>query len=128
MKTNENQSNAISLPEINNLQELTEGCSTALITYGLNDKKKLVKMVVLFDAHDIDFESVNRGVKSTMIWSGNMIASKSNLYSFRRGILKCSAKFFVCLYKDVFGFAPNDSEVHDCREGCNDYWKGGYYG
>lgn len=131
MKTKENQSNVISLPEINNLQELAKGCKYAIVNYSLSEEKlslsglNVDKMVVFFNGCP---ETMNARIIDIMVKDGQSL-SKSTLYVksadsfYKKGILK----FLTYLIRPIFGVSPND-EIIDIVERAKQYRKGGYNG
>ena len=131
MKTNENQSNVISLPEINNLQEFAEGCKYAIVNYSLSEEIfsssgfKVNKMVVFFNGCP---ETMNARITDIIIKDGQSL-SKSTLYVksagsfYKKGILK----FLAYLIRPILGVSSND-EIIDIIERVKDYKKGGYNG
>lgn len=132
MKTNENQSNVISLPEINNLQELAKDCNKAVVTYGLKEQEgkpnqyKKCKMVILY-SDNLDMDTVI-GSSNIAMMKNDVSLCKPFLYRIIDNIVQYS-KFDFCaaLFRPIFGFTPNE-KVHDNTSTYNEYKKGGYNG
>jgi len=118
----------LSLPQNGNIQEMTSGCNTAIVSYGLDENMKPCKMVILFNNQDLNAETVQSGANSIMLRNGNISIAKNFMYIFRNGMFKrACGEFFAILYKNIFGYIPNGN-IHDCRSQYNNYWKGGNYG
>lgn len=116
-----------SAPEITNLQELSEGCTTAMITYGLKqcrstNKIRKVKMIILYDKRDFCFDSVESGVCNIMM-KHDVSLCRSFIYSMRDKILKLAMTFFPVLFRDIEGYTP-DIQTCDERKIYNEYLKG----
>ncbi|NMA73131.1 MAG: hypothetical protein GX963_03020 [Bacteroidales bacterium] len=122
------------VPELTNLQELSEGCTTAITTYAVkqnfgSNELKQTKIIILFDRNDFDEEAVEVGARTIMVKQGNISLCKSFVYQFRKGLLKRTIQFASVLYRNILGFIPN-GDIHDCKNIYNDYHgfrKGGVY-
>lgn len=131
MKTNEHTSNVISLPEINNLQELVKDCNRAVVTYGLKEQTgkpnqyKKCKMVVLY-SDDLEMETIVRASSITMM-KNDVSICKPFIYRIMDSIVSISKfDFYAALFRPIFGFTPNQN-VHDNTRTYNEYRKGGRY-
>lgn len=133
MNTNELTPN-ITLPEINDLAGLANGCNKAVVTYGLQEQfgrpnqYKMVKLVVLYCDTDLDTETVV-GASSQIMMRNSVSLSKPFIFKVLDSFIKKATRDIkAVLFKNIFGFIPKDNNVHDCRHLYSQYQKGGYNG
>lgn len=97
------------------IHELIYDCTHVMVTYALDDRMRMQKVVTFFDK-SFGFEEVSAGQGEMMRLSGNISLYKTFMYSFGNNKLKkLCIQFFAVLLKTIKGFTFK-GDYHDCRK------------
>lgn len=102
--------------EFNNVNEMVDGCNQAIVTWALNGKGKLCKIVVMYSTNDFSLETATVGASSIIKESRDISLFKHFIYSVRNSLVKrlVHIDYWAVLLKTIPGFTPG-TNVHDCR-------------
>lgn len=102
--------------EFNNVAEMSDGCNQAIVTWALNEKGKLCKIVVMYSTSDFSFEMATVGVASIIKQNRGISIFKHFIYSVKDNLVRrlMNIDYWAVLLKTIPGFTPG-TNVHDCR-------------
>ena len=102
--------------DVKDVQDLIGDCTDVVVTYGLDDRMNICKVVSFFIQKEISFEEIGAGHGETMRLCCNMSLYKSFVYKIKDKILKKSCiEFWAVLLKTIKGVKIK-GDVHDCRK------------
>lgn len=114
------------IPETSDLQELTKGCNSSIVSYSLecfSDEHMKTRKIVVFFSDGFCCETINKDINNMMI-RHNQSLVKSQLYKNNSGSWKRSFfKFAAYLLRPILGVKPS-SDLVDITNVANNYNNG----
>ena len=102
--------------DVKDIHDLIGDCTDVVVTYGLDERMKICKVVSFFIKKDISFEEVAAGNGEAMRLCGSVSLYKSFVYRVKNKMLKlCGIDYWSVLLKTIEGFAVK-GDVHDLRK------------